>query len=1002
MSEIDLDAGEPESSQLQPNEFDYEVSPDPLPKDFPLAFYGDCLTSKGKGSDSMEVDGEGPSDLEFTNNSLFDPPSDQPQPQPVTRTQTPIVTANQQFTLSEKSFTQQYSGVYFARLVALRPRCIVEAERLWGEGFQFSGNVHPPPRHIPRILDIPNASLCWVVGTVYVEMALKPNILDEVTAEHWIVAPAPRDKYTSDSDTVTLEDEYGRLKLVGPALKNAILATGKLRAIATLFKPSIKWYNRHQALSWLSLALKIPPAISKFWTLHSRSLSNSMERKYVALMSGLNVGLDSASHLKTEIMVEWLAGWNGSINDQRAVSKVACVIVAGGLVGRETLKEGGRESGGKVRDYFDLEDGDKAELIHLDAFDLVQEISPHDPTTHSLPQQPLLSGLAPGLSSWSGTQFGTNPFECVVEGVRLLGHSGQPLHDLAFQTPTNSLLTLASHTLRWQHLAPTAPDTLWCYPFKGGDPFVIGGRRKGKGRATDQNSDQEQGEGGVWCPHVLFAGGGRGSTVETAVYTDAATGTRVRIVVVPEFSKSGVIALLDLATGDVAPVSFGMRRIEKLSASFAERSSMRSSAREVELRRANSKFLHKLNSVPAAKEASSQLEGNGHALSISGGNGPLSGDDKLLYEDSVDYESTSFTDESGSGSDSLDFGTEFEDINTWLSTNSDRVAHRLGENADKLLDKVQQRVGALTSLKTPFTVDSGLSFSQGSPASIGSQRAPPTIDAASVLAAKPEIVLADLRRRFGIEDPFGKLEPSTKDDHVTLGDDPNARFRVDNSGALGDLEEPFYHSFSPRTDPLLKDLGPRGDDAAIWATETLGRARDRLSLTYGIGSELEEGTLYAVPRQQDSALKPMNDLDRQGCFSVLPPTALDFQSGVDSASSSDCYPRHPSRVPSPNPAPSVVSSVGTSPERGLLTTGQLVGTNPPPLQQPIPQRIPSGVNAEDPNMTVMVTAAVDSDLISFATLIPPPLEQIDFEGEMLNLELKVLRNREQELVNELE
>lgn len=28
-------------------------------------------------------------------------------------------------------------------------------------------------------------------------------------------------------------------------------------------------------------------------------------------------------------------------------------------------------------------------------------------------------------------------------------------------------------TLRWRHLAPTAPDTLSCYPFASDDPFVL-------------------------------------------------------------------------------------------------------------------------------------------------------------------------------------------------------------------------------------------------------------------------------------------------------------------------------------------------------------------------------------------------------------------------------------------------------------------------------------------------------------------------------------------------
>jgi DNA polymerase delta subunit 2 len=34
-------------------------------------------------------------------------------------------------------------------------------------------------------------------------------------------------------------------------------------------------------------------------------------------------------------------------------------------------------------------------------------------------------------------------------------------------------LDLLSKTLTWRHLAPTAPDTLTCYPFADDDPFVL-------------------------------------------------------------------------------------------------------------------------------------------------------------------------------------------------------------------------------------------------------------------------------------------------------------------------------------------------------------------------------------------------------------------------------------------------------------------------------------------------------------------------------------------------
>jgi hypothetical protein len=44
-----------------------------------------------------------------------------------------------------------------------------------------------------------------------------------------------------------------------------------------------------------------------------------------------------------------------------------------------------------------------------------------------------------------------------------------------FDIPTAALarLNLAEATFKWRHMAPTAPDTLWCYTFFMTDPFIV-------------------------------------------------------------------------------------------------------------------------------------------------------------------------------------------------------------------------------------------------------------------------------------------------------------------------------------------------------------------------------------------------------------------------------------------------------------------------------------------------------------------------------------------------
>lgn len=42
-------------------------------------------------------------------------------------------------------------------------------------------------RRVDRVLDVRQGDLCWVAGTVYMDMPLKPNILDDISKD---VCPA--------------------------------------------------------------------------------------------------------------------------------------------------------------------------------------------------------------------------------------------------------------------------------------------------------------------------------------------------------------------------------------------------------------------------------------------------------------------------------------------------------------------------------------------------------------------------------------------------------------------------------------------------------------------------------------------------------------------------------------------------------------------------------------------------------------------------------------------
>ena len=46
--------------------------------------------------------------------------------------------------------------------------------------FQIAGES---VRRVDRVLDVRQGELCWVAGTVYMDMPLKPNILDDISKD---------------------------------------------------------------------------------------------------------------------------------------------------------------------------------------------------------------------------------------------------------------------------------------------------------------------------------------------------------------------------------------------------------------------------------------------------------------------------------------------------------------------------------------------------------------------------------------------------------------------------------------------------------------------------------------------------------------------------------------------------------------------------------------------------------------------------------------------------
>ncbi|KAH9854008.1 DNA polymerase alpha/epsilon subunit B-domain-containing protein [Lenzites betulinus] len=523
---------------------------------------------------------------------------------PLTRPSTTILPVAEDASFSiksaDKSYKHQYSNIYFVRLRALRQHVEQRAKGRWNE---VAGN----PVFVPRVLDVEKGQLCFIIGTVYMDMPLKPNVLEDVARDRSIPAPPPRDKFYSDEDSVMLEDESGRICLVGDRIRSACLVTGVILGalgiethngdfevvdicypgMAPQPSAGIPW----PALPEVKDAMEVD-GIDK----HFPSSSD----EWIALVSGLEIGSANTSDGQIQLLAEFLTAEVSGPQEQSQAARISRLIIAGNSLGALTDNASAThgESERKARRY-----GNDASSFtphptqnlaaHLT--DVCRSIpvhllpGPSDPAATILPQQPLPRAMFGGASHHatfscesnpayihlapsdpsapstsrasqpgaSGSKNKTNGASPARQGNpgpsrTVLVHSGQPVDDMFKYVPTPpiSRLTLAEATLRWRHMAPTAPDTLWCHPYFARDPFVF-----------------------THTPDVYVVGNQPAFATklveddEQDKDKDAETRKRCRIVLLPSFKDSGVLVLVNLRTLAVKKVQFA---VEDMSAGGGE------------------------------------------------------------------------------------------------------------------------------------------------------------------------------------------------------------------------------------------------------------------------------------------------------------------------------------------------------------------------------------------------------------------------------------------------
>ncbi|ORY43933.1 DNA polymerase alpha/epsilon subunit B-domain-containing protein [Leucosporidium creatinivorum] len=441
---------------------------------------------------------------------------------------------NADFTIDpkDKQYGKQYANLYWLRLVVLRKRVEERARKRWSN---LPGSS-APPKLVKRMLDVENGKLCYILGTVYMDMPLKPNVLEDLAREHYIAAPPPRRKFCSQNDEVMLEDESGRVRLVGKGIADAAgtFVTGTIMAALGAETPS----GDFEVLEFCFAGLPPQADVKPVSSAQANGKGKEEDGEWVALLSGLEMGSGNAEQeARCMMLAEWLSGEVGGDEDREEAIKVSRVILAGNSLAQPDFTVS--EEDKKPKRYgYDSSLYSAKPTTSLDAF--LAELLPsipidlmpgeNDPTAPTMPQQPLHPAMLPSADGFEGYEGRTNPWWCEVGGTSFLGTSGQPLDDIFKYLESEDRIGMAERTLEWSHISPTCPDTLWCYPFSDRDPFIL-----------------------PLTPHVYFIGNQPSFSTRVVTGDDGQT---CRIVLLPKFSEKGEVVLVNTKSLEVRVQSF--------------------------------------------------------------------------------------------------------------------------------------------------------------------------------------------------------------------------------------------------------------------------------------------------------------------------------------------------------------------------------------------------------------------------------------------------------------
>ncbi|CAG9765572.1 unnamed protein product [Ceutorhynchus assimilis] len=412
---------------------------------------------------------------------------------------------SEKFTQSP-DYKKQYCSIYLSRLKDMEPLLVGRIQRKWGDQYPICQLHKLTEQTYDKVI---------VIGTLFKDQKLKPSVLKRLAEGNQLMPQPLLTHFTDESDALYMEDEVQRYQILN--LDHLKLVTG----ITCALLGSDVGKGKFQVNDFV---------FASFRTQIDRPVFT--RATYVLFLSGLDFTHQEKHSVNLQLLTYWIGGLLG---DSERVSQVCRVIIAGNSISTEPTKAKTTISMvSKVNDAPDSIEAVEAFdefLLHLcQLVDVDVMPGQYDPSNHILPQKPMHFCMYPQSAQYKSFNQVSNPYKCQIGGLSFTGTSGQPIKDIMrFSEVTDSLEALQC-CLEWNHLAPTAPDTLGCFPFYQNDPFII-----------------EE------CPHVFFAGNQEKFASKMVQGDD---NQEVCLISLPEFSQTHQGVLLNLESLICHTVSF--------------------------------------------------------------------------------------------------------------------------------------------------------------------------------------------------------------------------------------------------------------------------------------------------------------------------------------------------------------------------------------------------------------------------------------------------------------